>query len=53
MPDVPQSEAAVRLQQRLVELFVELCQDPDNAATATAVDQTLAELDDLMTRGER
>src|ERR1700730_15655616 len=53
MPDLPLPDTAVRLQRRLVELFVELCKDPDSAATATEVDRTLERLDDILTQADR
>jgi hypothetical protein len=53
VPDLAGSETTTRLQQRLVDLFVQLCGDPDNAAVATEVDQTLHDLDDVLTSAAR
>ncbi|MFD8996262.1 hypothetical protein [Streptomyces abikoensis] len=35
-------------QQRTADLFVQLCGDPDNAATAAAADEALHRLDELL-----
>jgi hypothetical protein len=53
MPELILPETEARLQQRLVELFVRLCGDPDDAATAAEVDRTLDELDGLLTQADR
>lgn len=53
MPDFPLPEDTAQLQQRLVALFVQLCGDPDSAATAAEVDRTLIALDDILTKADR
>jgi hypothetical protein len=38
------------VQERMAELFVQLCGDPDDAAVADAADELLYQLDKLLAR---
>ncbi|HEY1572015.1 MAG TPA: hypothetical protein VGG05_11755 [Pseudonocardiaceae bacterium] len=42
------AEQIEAVQDRIVELFTELCHDPDNATAARDADEALAELDRML-----
>lgn len=41
-------QGAEEVQQLLVEQFIKLCSDPDDAATSRGVDETLGKLEALL-----